>query len=64
MDWLELQEFRGNASASERVAFGWDVALEILVASLENCWEPFRSNTPSQYDRSNVKAWEAIRRDG
>jgi len=56
MDWLELQEFGGNASACER-AFGV-VALEILVAMGENYWEPFAPIRPSQYDRANVKTWK------
>jgi len=58
MDWLELQEFRGNASASKPLASA-GVALEILLAIVENYWEPFAPIPPSQYDRSNVKTWEA-----
>jgi hypothetical protein len=57
MDWLELQEFRGNASASSP----WPplgVALEILLAIVENYWEPFAAIPPSQYVSSNVKAWK------
>jgi hypothetical protein len=57
MDWLELQEFSGNARTSEGMAFRRG-PLEILVAIVENYWEPFAPITPSQYDRSNVKAWK------